>query len=175
MLESDRGALLTELNKGRDALHDALAGVDEELAARKPDPAKWSILNCVEHLCAAEKVLFSRVKGASQSDGSHENREREAKILERGPVRSRPVEAPGASQPSGRFNSLQEALSAFDATRAETVRYVDGFGDDLRCWLTEHPVIPGPMNCYEMLLMIAIHPVRHANQIREIRAALEKQ
>jgi hypothetical protein len=49
---------------------------------------------------------------------------------------------------------------------------VEGFSDDLRFWLTDHPLIPGPVNCYEILLMMSVHPVRHAEQIAEIRAAL---
>jgi hypothetical protein len=37
--------------------------------------------------------------------------------------------------------------------------------------MTTHPLIP-VVNCYEMLLMMAAHPLRHAKQIEEIRAAL---
>ena len=37
-----------------------------------------------------------------------------------------------------------------------------------------HRPIIGTVNCFETLLMIAAHPLRHANQIEEIRAALAK-
>jgi hypothetical protein len=38
---------------------------------------------------------------------------------------------------------------------------------DLRRELTSHPLI-GVVNCYEILLMMAVHLHRHARQIEEI-------
>jgi hypothetical protein len=172
MLESEKLALLQDLQSGRDALRDALAGVDEHLAALKPGPGRWSILECVEHLAVSERFLFSKLTKASRSDGPHGNPAREATIVNRGLDRTRPVESPETGRPDNRFQSLREALSAFDSARAETIRYVEGSSDDLRCWLTDHPLIPGPVNCYEILLIISVHPVRHAKQIAEIRAAM---
>jgi hypothetical protein len=40
--------------------------------------------------------------------------------------------------------------------------------------MTTHPLL-GPANCYEMLLMMALHPLRHVGQIEEIKAALENE
>ncbi len=163
---------MQHLKSGRDALGDALAGVDDGLASRKPSPDRWSILECVEHLAVAERFLLSRMTTASRSDRSHENRARETMILDRGADRARPLEAPEAGKPTGRFPSLSDALSAFDSVRAQTIKYVESFTDDPRFWLTDHPLIPDPVNCYEMLLILSVHPARHAKQILEIRSAL---
>lgn len=157
---------------GRDALGKALDGIDERMAVRQPGPGRWSVLECVEHLAIAEQLLLSRLTSAVRSDGSHPNPAREAKILERGLDRTTSVQASEAGRPHGRFRNLDEALSFFDSVRTETVRFVEGFSGDPRCWLTSHPLIPGPVNCYEILLLMSIHPVRHARQIGEIRAAL---
>jgi DinB superfamily len=173
MLESEKREILAALETGSGALRAALAGIDERAAARKPGPASWSILECVEHLAVSERFLLSRLTSASRSGESHENRRREAVIAERGLDRTRRTESPEAGRPGGRFASLTEALSAFDAARAETIRFVEGFGDDLRLWITDHPSIPGPVNCHEMLLIISVHPARHARQITEIRAVLD--
>jgi hypothetical protein len=172
MLESEKQKILAALETGRDALRAALTGIDEQTAARKPGPGGWSILECVEHLAVSERFLLSKLTSASRSDKSHENRKRETVIAERGLDRARRVESPEAGRPDGRFGSLREALSAFDAARGETVRFVEGFGDDFRFWITDHPSIPGPVNCYEMLLVISVHPARHARQIADIRAVL---
>jgi|HubBroStandDraft_6_1064221.scaffolds.fasta_scaffold17819_5 hypothetical protein len=51
------------------------------------------------------------------------------------------------------------------------MQFVDEFSGELRCWLTKHPLITRPVNCYEMLLM-ALHPRRHAHQIVGIREHL---
>jgi hypothetical protein len=56
--------------------------------------------------------------------------------------------------------------------RRETVRFVEEFSGDFRSWLTMHPLITRPLNCYEMLLLMALHPARHAMQIAEIRIGL---
>lgn len=97
-------------------------------------------------------------------------REREGKIAARA-ADPKTIAAPSASQPIGRYTTLRDAVAAFEATRGETVQLLAEFGGDLRCWETDHPLFPGPVTCYEMVLMMAAHPGRHAEQILEIRAA----
>jgi DinB superfamily len=172
MVGSHRQEILQELKRGSDALREALDGVDEDLAICKPSPGRWSILECLEHLAVSEKFLMSRVREARRSDQPHGSRLREKTILDRGADRTRPAKSPEVGRPNGRFQSLNQALSCFDSVRTETICFVEGFGDDLRFWLTDHPLMPGPVNCYEMLLVIAAHPVRHAKQIAEIRVAV---
>jgi uncharacterized damage-inducible protein DinB len=172
MLESEKAEILRELQKGRDAVAAALAGVDEGEAARKPAPERWSILECVEHLVAAEQFLQSRLATATLSDRPAGNRERDTAILARGADRSRPVQSPEPGRPTGRFRSLREAVAAFDSVRAETVRYVETHEGDPRRGVTDHPLVPVPVTCYKMLLIMAAHSVRHAKQIAEARAAL---
>jgi hypothetical protein len=70
-----------------------------------------------------------------------------------------------------RPSSWSEAVSAFESARAETVKFVEGFTGEPRWWVTDHPLIPGPVNCHEMLLIAAVHPARHAKQIAEIRTS----
>ena len=135
--------MASALKTGRDALREALAGADEQLATRKPRPSSWSILECVEHPVVSERQ--SRRRGYDRGAG--------------------------AARPGIRFGSLSEALLAFDSARAETVPFVEGFSGDLRSWITDHPRVAGPVNCYEILLMISVHPPRHAKQITEIRQA----
>jgi len=173
MRDPEKQQILHTLKTGHDALREAVAGVGEQLAIRKPGPGRWSILECVEHLAVSEQFLLSRLASASLADHSHENRMREAVIADRGLDRTRPVESPEAGQPRNRYGSLCEALAAFDAARAGTVRFVEGFSGNLRSWITDHPLVAGPVNCYEMLLIISIHPVRHAKQIADIRTLLE--
>jgi hypothetical protein len=52
------------------------------------------------------------------------------------------------------------------------MQFVEEFSGELRCWLTRHPLIMSPVNCYEMLLPMALHPRRHSLQIVEIREHL---
>lgn len=175
MLETDKEEIRSALKAGRAALGGALAGVDADLASRKPGLNQWSILECVEHVAISERYLHSRLTCATRVDQALENRTREERILERGADRSRRVESPERGWPTGRFENVTQALDDFDATRKETLQFVEEFKDDPRCWVTDHPVIPGPVNLVEILLTMAVHPARHAQQIGEIRNRLKRQ
>lgn len=172
MDSEEKRELLEFLRAGRHAVGVALNGVDDGLACRMPPSGGWTILQCAEHMAITEAYLAARLEASHPAEHSHENRTREARILERATNRARPIVAPELSHPTGRYASLADAVSALDTARAQVLRWVEGFEDDPRCWITDHPMFTGPVNCFEMLLMIAAHPGRHAKQIMEIRAAL---
>ena len=139
------------------------AGLNEDLAVRAPEHGRWSVLECVEHLVLVEDYLLAQIisaqNNASQpSDAPVGSRMRENSILKRGADRSRALEAPEVARPTGRFPTLAEAIEAFVKSRDQTIH----------SRTAHHPLI-GPVNCYETLLIMAIHPHRHAQQIREIR------
>jgi hypothetical protein len=167
MEKHEKEKLVADLESGRQTLLDALNGVTEDLAARTP-PGKWSILECVEHLAVSEDYLFSQIAASHSSPAPVFNEKREALIVARGMDRTKPVPSPEAGKPAGRFSTLAEAVQSFLASRERTIRFVENCGEDLRSKLTTHPII-GSVNCYETLLMIAVHPKRHAKQIEETK------
>jgi hypothetical protein len=169
MDEAAKFEILQKLKAGRDALGEALAGVDDVVVLRRPAAGGWSILDCVEHVFVTEQYLLTRLQAATISERPFEKWRREAKIAPLAADRERRIEAPEQVHPRGRYKTLAEALSAFDATRAEVVRWVENCSCDLRCMMTDHALIEGPVTCAEMLIMIAAHPARHAKQIEEIR------
>lgn len=172
MLETEKQEILRALRGGRDALGTALAGVGEDLAVRRSVAGGWSILECVEHVDISERYLQTRLRSATRLEQPLDHRVRESKMLERGVDRSRPVVCPEGGLPRGQFGTVSAALANFDEARAETVKFVQDFDDDPRCWVTDHPVIPGPVNLIEILLTMAVHPARHAKQTWEIRAKM---
>jgi hypothetical protein len=174
VLEIEKQEILRLLADGSDALHAALSGVEEELAHRKPAHLSWSILECVEHVTLAEAGLLSKLREAWATEESHEDRAREAKFRDLALNRARRIEAPGPVVPGNTAKTLAQAVDGFNAVRKETVQFVEEFPCDLRSWLATHPLITRPVNCYEMLLLMALHPKRHALQIEEIREALRR-
>jgi hypothetical protein len=85
---------------------------------------------------------------------------------------------PGSSraqrtEPSrGSFSTLQDAVQHLLSSRRRTVQFAqDHAQEDLRCWMTSCPPF-GAVNCQEVLLLMAAHLFRHANQIREIKTSL---
>jgi len=161
--------LTAELSETRRILHDCLAGISEDEAARKPEPSRWSVLDCVEHLALTERGLAGRVMAAQPAEPLPPDpaREAHATAVVR---RSLRVEAPPHVQPTGRFATLAHALEAFDAARRDTIAFVlDHHGDLIRRTI-RHPLF-GPLNGEEALLVLCGHIRRHADQICEIRAA----
>jgi hypothetical protein len=167
----EKHELLESLESGREALIAALGGLTEDQAARTPEPGRWSVRECVEHLSLVEDYLFAQIAASEPSQAPVGSRMRENSILKRGADRSSRIEAPGVARPVGRFATLAEALQAFTTSRDQTIRYVHALKEDPRARTAHHPLI-GPANCYEMLLIIAIHPHRHVAQIREAREAI---
>ena len=173
MEQTEKLEILRKLQAGRDALSEAISGVDEEMARRKPSHEAWSILDCVDHMVESERYLLTRLQAAELADQPFEKSRREAKIAMLAADRSRRIEAPEQAHPRGCYRTLGEALEAFNATRAEIVHWVENCTDNPRCMMTDHPLIVGPVTCAETLVMSAAHPARHAKQIEEIRSHLE--
>lgn len=73
-------------------------------------------------------------------------------------------------RPEARFSSVEGALRAFLEARESTVRYLETVDDDLRARKTIHPVA-GEITCRECLALLIGHPLRHIDQIREVRSA----
>jgi len=163
----DRLEILSNLRSGSAVLAEVLANVSEDAARRSPGTGRWSVLECVEHVALAEEYLFNQISNAKRSEVPMINIAREAAILERGANRKRRVESPAEARPRNRFATLEEAFAHFQSTRSKTIQFVENCLDDPRSMLAHHPLI-GTVNNYEMLLMMALHPHRHADQIREV-------
>jgi uncharacterized damage-inducible protein DinB len=174
MNEDEKRQMLASLEKGREALVDALAGVGDETARRSPGPGRWTVLECMEHVAMAEDGLFRQILMATLVDVAVINPKREAAIPVRGLDRTRPIACPESGLPVGRFPALQDALDHFLASRERTIQFVEESGEDLRSKMTTHPVM-GAVNCYEVLLSMAVHPLRHVGQIEEIKAAIRTE
>jgi len=171
MNSNERLELLNDLQSGKQALANVLAGVSEEIARRKPAPEKWSILECMEHLAVAETHMLGKTLAGAAVAEPRLNSMREKAIRERGADRTRRVESPEVARPTGRFSTLEKATETFNTARNRAIEFVETCEDDLRARITEHPLL-GSVNCYENLLIMAAHPLRHAKQIQEIREAV---
>ena len=170
MTESERRQIIASLDEGIKALVDTLHEVSEMSAARTPAPERWSILQCGEHVALVEDYLFSLIATSSHSDTPLINAQREVYIATRGADRSNKRDSPPDALPKDNFSTLQEALRGFLTSRERTIQFVNTSKEDLRSRISVHPII-GTVNCHEVLLLMAVHPARHAKQIDEIKAA----
>ena len=169
MTDSERAFAISQLIEGRDALLRAIEGVSEVQAQFKPRPDGWSIADCVEHIAIAEDMLFGLLeKGAPNPQGIPLNPEKDGRFARAVVDRSRKVAAPERVRPGRRFRSVDEAGEHLLAGHERAIAYSRDCTEDLRSLFTLHPLL-GEIDCYRCLLLIALHPARHAAQIEEIK------
>jgi len=159
------------LEDSRQAFNDAAAGLSEAHGAASPGEGRWSVLQCAEHVTIVEERFLGFLESAGRLDAPVIDTAKEADLLRRVADRSGKAEAPEMVRPSGRFSSLAEAVKGFNAVRSRTVAFAQNRSDELPTLACEHRRF-GPMNGREMLMVIAGHSRRHAEQMREARAAL---
>jgi DinB superfamily len=175
LTDLERQKALGLLNRSRQTLLDAVAGVTENQARWKPAADRWSILEYVEHLAVSDDGLIAMIKRSlatpPRPETEAERREREAKIRET-PVPRGANRAPEMLQPGGRFASLEQAIAAFLAARERSLEYARSTQEDLRSHFADHSVL-GPLDGYQWLMGNARHAETHAGHIRELRAMPE--
>jgi hypothetical protein len=171
MAPESKSEIVGILEKSRQEFQNAVAGVEESKAVLNPQPGRWSVLQCVEHVTTVEERFLSRIQQAGREGAPPLNKEKEAELLVNIPNRSNRAQAPEAALPNGRFTTLAEALAQFEVARARSIEFAEKTGADLYSISSEHPRF-GPMNGTEMMLIIAGHARRHAAQIREVREVL---
>lgn len=170
--QAEKEGLLRLLQESRQRFLASFAGVTEDECRRRPAEGCWSVLETVEHLTAAEKLMLLRLTTALRPRPAGAPN-REAIFLERMGSRSRKVEAPESGRPTGRFASLAEAAEHFKAAREASMRFVEDSREDLRATEVTHPhPLVGDVSSYEMVIIIAKHAERHALQLDEIRTTL---
>jgi hypothetical protein len=162
------------LERSKEEFHASASGVPESLAAMRPEENRWSVLDCVEHVTTVEEIFLKRLAGGEYQEPPPKDREKESGLAARFVDRSAKRKAPEAIWPKGRFASLAEGLQEFHAARDRTIQFARERGADLYALASAHPVF-GPLNGVEALIIIAGHARRHAEQIREVRAALENR
>jgi hypothetical protein len=173
MAPREKTGIVQNLEHSRQEFLAAVAGLSESQAKARPDPARWSVLDCVEHVTSVEERFHGWLESAKRLDAPRIDKEKEAGLMARVPDRSVRAQSPDAVLPAGRFPTLEQALAQFNAGRTRSIQFAEDRCDDLYCLASEHPRF-GPVNGVELLIVIAGHCRRHAEQIRETRAALEE-
>ncbi|HUI77336.1 MAG TPA: DinB family protein [Bryobacteraceae bacterium] len=171
MAPGERSEIVQILEDSRKVFTDAAAGVSEAQAKTNPAEGRWSVLQCVEHVTIVEERFLGFLESAGRLDSPAIDAKKEAELLALVADRSARAQAPEPVQPTGRYPTLAEAMQGFNAVRGRTIAFATGRAGDLHTLACEHRRF-GPLNGREMLVVIAAHARRHAEQMREVHAAL---
>ncbi|HMD48683.1 MAG TPA: DinB family protein [Bryobacteraceae bacterium] len=173
MAPEEKLEIVQHLERGRAEFLASVAGLSESQVTVRPDPARWSVLDCVEHVATVEERFLGWLENAKKLDEARIDKQKEAGLLERVADRSARARSPEAALPIGRFTTLAQALEQFNVNRTRSIQFAQDRSDELYYLAAEHPRF-GPMNGAEFLMVITAHARRHAAQIQEVRVALEK-
>ena len=98
--------IVDNLERSRQEFLAAVAGLTESQAKTRPDPARWSVLDCVEHVTSVEERFLAWLDAAEKLDAPRVDKEKETGLMARIPDRSTRIQAPEAAWPTGRFATL---------------------------------------------------------------------
>src|ERR1700728_2215211 len=156
MAPQEATEIVQDLERSRQEFLTAVAGLSDSQAKARPDPQRWSVLDCVEHVTLVEDRFLGFLQKAEKLDAPSVDKEKEAGLKARIPDRSTRLQAPEAVWPQGRFETLAQAVEQFNTGRSRSIQFAEDRCDDLYSLASAHPRL-GPMNGVEFLILIAAH------------------
>ncbi|WP_181347810.1 DinB family protein [Thalassobacillus sp. CUG 92003] len=155
------------LDEKRQELLDFVEELTNEEARIKPEENAWSILEVLEHLYLMEQLIVHQM---SQAIKQGDKKNATSKPIHRATNRDYKVEAPGAVQPRGAFQALEDAKQGLKKSREATYFLIHNKDQDiLQNRTVPHPAF-GEMDLEQWTEFIGWHELRHLDQIKEIKA-----
>lgn len=174
LTEAERNYAVDYLEKTKTDLLKTMQGLTAAQLTYKPDSARWSVTQCLEHIALAEGLIFQVEQGAMKVPAEPAKRS-EIKVTDGQVItiltnRTGKLPAPEVIRPTGRFPDAQASLQAFTEQRDKTIQYIRTVQDDLRTHYWKHPAT-GTVDAYQVILLLAAHGERHRLQIEELKAS----
>jgi hypothetical protein len=168
---SERTELIQYLDKTRDDLVAALAGLSLAQLNFQTSPKRWSIGDVVEHIALVEDAVITKVlqeiASAPSVTADGKKDVTDASLLKKAVDRSVKLEAPGQFHPTGK--PMATSLEQFLRGRTKIVDFVQSTPLDLRRISFETRAF-GALDGHQRLLFLAAHSARHTEQILETKS-----
>jgi hypothetical protein len=171
----ERAKVIRYLLDSQKEFPSCIEAVTDEQWIWTPAPDQWSVGETAHHIVLAEGLLFDMGQRALSSEPNPDRETKtlgKAELLERVIVdRSRKVRAPDGVNPAGKTMGRDRVVTTFTEVRTRTIQ----FAESTRLPLKQHTAaIPfpifDPLNAYQLLLYVALHSLRHCQQIAEVKA-----
>jgi hypothetical protein len=170
--QADRDRAIQYLEKTRQGVLDSTKDLSPAQWAFKPAPDRWSVAEVMEHIAAAEDLLYGMIqeqamKAPARAAGEDVKAIDEL-VLTAIPDRTHKAQAPEPLKPTNRFGSPDAAIKHFEESRAKTEEFART-AQGLRDHAADSP-LGKKLDPYEWILFIAAHSDRHTKQILEVKA-----
>jgi len=158
-------------------LMSRVTGLTDEQWNFKPNPNRWSVGECVEHIAMSERFILQNVQqvigGPVDAEWATKSAGKLAIVKQavpaRGPQGQGGVQAPEPLQPVNKWNR-QKGIEQFYSAHGEIRAYVETMNREIKNRGMQHPVPAlGWLNGHDWLNMILYHTVRHTKQLIEVQ------
>jgi hypothetical protein len=176
MEAQERQTVVDQLDSSRDDLGSLVAGLTAGQWRFSPGEGRWSIGQCVEHVTRVERRVFGLIgkkleeNNPEPAKATPEQKAKDGEVARLIPDRTIRRNAPEPAQPVGEWSDGSELVADFEKTRQGTTEFARTTQGALRNYFIPHALF-GELDCYQWLLALSLHGVRHARQIEEIKAA----
>src|SRR5262245_17718192 len=173
LTEQERAEAVKYFEETRKGFLDSIKNLSEGQWKFKPGPDRWSIAEVAEHIAVSEETIFGLVaKQIMQSAAAPEKKEsvKGKEVMLRTALTNRSVkaQAPEILKPTNRWATQADLVKAFNASRDNTINYINTTQDDLRSHFGPHPFFKD-LDAYQWLFLISGHSARHTAQINEVK------
>jgi hypothetical protein len=173
MEDRERQFVLEQLASSEARLMGLVEGLTAEQWEFRETPERWSIAENVEHLVVFEEfirgVIVKVMEEPADADKKALAAGKEPLVLGLANGRSSRLNAREVVRPVGRWPDKAELMGELRRARAETLTFAAKTERDLRGHFFPH-IAFGDLDCYQWLVVVGQHSLRHAFQIEEIKA-----
>ncbi len=163
------------LSSSLDGLIKSVNGLSDAQLNFKADSTRWSIKECVYHLALSETNIWGWMQGVMSAPANPDKKAAikatDDQVMAGVEDRSHKVKTSEPLEPkNAKWTSKDEAMTFLKSERAKHIAYLEDSKDDYRNHIAEQGPM-GPMDAYQIILLLAQHTVRHTKQIEEVKAS----
>jgi|GEM_PF-622091 len=169
---------LDAFSTSRQSFVNQLSQLTPEQLSTRPNPGAWSILEIVEHLVLAEKIVFKispRAEPLTPAKKRLSNRLLYRVVIFVLKSRRSKVDVPDKNMNPAGQTSLTDLLDSWDQNQIWLREFIQNLSPhDLKKAVFAHPV-SGPITPSQAIYMLQIHFDKHMHQIQGILSELKTQ
>ena len=173
MTSQERTLLLEELVSSHSRLIALTSGLTPDQWNFRESPDRWSIAENLEHLVLFERFILSTINDHLERPAEPEKREiiasKQSLVLGLADARHIKFKSRELARPTGRWPDPSDLLNELRLARESTLIFASETEADLCNYFFPH-VAWGDLNCYQWLLLLGQHSLRHALQMEQIMA-----
>jgi hypothetical protein len=175
LTQEEKKMVSTNLEATLKVLEKSVAGLSDAQLNFKAAPDKWSIKECVYHLALSETNIWAWSQ-ATLAAPANPTKRTDIKVTDENLLagvedRSNKVKTSESFEPkNAKWASVPEALKFLKEERQKHIDAMKTSTEDYRNHVTEQSPV-GPMDAYQIILLMSAHTVRHSKQIDEVKTS----